>query len=527
MSTSSRNTDLPWFYPDQVSAEPGQQVHIHASVKANPCVLTVSRVGLTHTDVATYKSLEINHYEIPDNSDQNGCNWPVAFSFEIGSDWAPGYYDLLLEDGEGRKTHHFICVRRAADSEKAKAVIILSTNTYTAYNYWGGANAYANVEGLLAGEVSPEDSIQGAIGRLSRMRPYPQTLIAPPQGVARLINLEPRAIGQMAIPGDLEWMQKHQPSPYDGSACYLRKWENVFVEWLESHGYEIDYLTDHDFEAADTDKLDGYESVLIVGHSEYWSAHQKNALERFVDQGGKLAIFSGNTCYWKIRWEDEAKTMIAYKWRGHEDDPLWSDPATRKDATHLWSHEAFQAPEAELTGLSFLYGGYHRIAMCVARGSSGYTIYNDEHWALKDTDLYYGDQIGGSVPLIGYENDGCPIEFGDDGLPKPGKGVGIPSNLDIIAFAPATLAESERSPYPKIIPPEQPETLAKMAYGSNDPKSLQRLMRGHAVMASFTRGKGEVFNAGTTEWVHGLAAEDPFVEKITTNVLQRFGLNAG
>jgi hypothetical protein len=49
-----------------------------------------------------------------------------------------------------------------------------------------------------------------------------------------------------------------------------------------------------------------------------------------------------------------------------------------------------------------------------------------------------------------------------------------------------------------------------------------RILRGHAV-TSFKRGKGEVFNGGTTEWAHGLAARDPFVEQITRNVLKRFG----
>jgi hypothetical protein len=42
-------------------------------------------------------------------------------------------------------------------------------------------------------------------------------------------------------------------------------------------------------------------------------------------------------------------------------------------------------------------------------------------------------------------------------------------------------------------------------------------------MASFHRGAGEVFNGGTTEWAHALAAHDPFVERITRNVLTRFG----
>lgn len=180
-------------------------------------------------------------------------------------------------------------------------------------------------------------------------------------------------------------------------------------------------------------------------------------------------MFSGNTRYWKVRWEDDGDTLIAHKWRG--------------------------------------------------------TVYNDRHWALEGTDLYYGDLLGVDVPLPGYENDGCPIRLDLRGLPAANGGVGVPENLEIIAIAPATLAEDSRSPYPPIIPPEEPETLATVGYGNADAVTIDRLMHGHAVMASFKRGKGEVFNDGTTEWAHALAAGDPFVERITANVLQRFGIS--
>ena len=61
------------------------------------------------------------------------------------------------------------------------------------------------------------------------------------------------------------------------------------------------------------------------------------------------------------------------------------------------------------------------------------------------------------------------------------------------------------------------------AWGAPDsPETRRRMLRGHAVMASFRRGAGEVFNAGTTEWAYGLAARNPFVETITRNVLGRF-----
>ena len=42
------------------------------------------------------------------------------------------------------------------------------------------------------------------------------------------------------------------------------------------------------------------------------------------------------------------------------------------------------------------------------------------------------------------------------------------------------------------------------------------------MMVSFKRGAGEVFTAATCDWVVGLIDRDPFVEKVTRNVLDRF-----
>ena len=168
-----------------------------------------------------------------------------------------------------------------------------------------------------------------------------------------------------------------------------------------------------------------------------------------------------------------------------------------------------------------MFGGYHRLGLCAARGIGGYTVYRDRHWALEGCDLYYGDVFGDEVPILGYENDGCRFTFGEDGLPAAVPSLGVPDTLEIIAFAPAAFAETP-SPYRPLIPPEQLDVIARIAYGSDSAESQARVLRGHAVMASFRRGRGEVFNTGTTEWAHGLAAGDPFVTRITRNVIRRF-----
>jgi hypothetical protein len=46
--------------------------------------------------------------------------------------------------------------------------------------------------------------------------------------------------------------------------------------------------------------------------------------------------------------------------------------------------------------------------------------------------------------------------------------------------------------------------------------------RGSGMIVSFKRGRGEVFHAGSVEWVVGLLRRDAQVERVTRNVLDRF-----
>jgi hypothetical protein len=509
---------MPACYTDVLSVRPGEQFVLRASSATPNCRLEIARIGAGREVVLT-RDISVGDHPTPDEADRNGCGWPVAAEIEVGADWRSGYYDIVLTDAAGEAARHFVCVKAKAGAPGSRAVMVLTTNTLHAYNYWGGRSAYCDVGALMRREKRLPEAMAGALGVLSTQRPFPPLLLAPPADMPRLVNLRKRGFEEPSWAGaDPAWSRAHGQSPYDGSAGYLNKWEQIFVRWAEAEGIALDYLTDYDLEA-EPGALDPYGVVVLVGHSEYWSAGQRQAIDRFVEAGGKLAIFSGNTAFWKVRWEDEGRTMICHKWQGFEADPAAkADPAS---GTHLWSHPAFAWPEAETTGLSFIYAGYHRLGLCAARGQGGYTVYRDKHWALEGCDLYYGDVIGDEVPLLGYENDGCLFQFGDDGLPAAIPRLGVPETLEIIALAPASFAESP-SPYRPLIPPEQLDVIAHIAYGSSSPETQARVLRGHAVMASFVKGLGEVFNAGTTEWAHGLAADDPFVTRITRNVLRRF-----
>jgi hypothetical protein len=501
-------------YTDRLSAYPGERVALHASASDGPCTLTIVRIGRERLEVLRRESITVGHHATPANADRDGCNWPAACEFEIGAEWLSGYYDIALADSAGQETHHFVVVKPAKPA--AKTSFILATNTYHSYNYWGGASAYADVTSLMAKTKTLPEAMADAIGVLSARRPFPQMMLAPPADIPRLVNLRKRGFRERPFAGNPDWPRRRELSPYDSAAGFLHKWEHVFAAWAEGEGLALDYFTDFDLDA-EPNVLDAYDVVVLAGHSEYWSGRERDAIEHFVDGGGRLAVFSGNTAFWKVRWENDGATYVCHKWRGFEADAK----ADAREATHLWSHKAFARPEAAITGLSFLFGGYHRLGLCVARGQAGYTIYNDKHWALTDTDLYYGDVVGGDLPFLGYENDGCRFQFGEDGLPKASPELGVPENLEIIALAPCAFGEDLSSFYRPLIPPENLEIIARDVFGKPGAETEQRILRGHAVMASFRRGKGEVFNGGTTEWAHALA--DPFVAQITRNVLKRFG----
>ncbi|WP_313806533.1 N,N-dimethylformamidase beta subunit family domain-containing protein [Sphingobium sp.] len=509
------------FYADRLSARPGDTITLFGSTSSGPCRLTVERVGQARHAVLVLPDIRIGDHATPDEADTAGCGWPVAAGFDVGRDWPSGYYDLVLTDAAGAEWHHPLCVRPPAGKRTARALLVLATNTYHAYNYWGGRSAYCDVAGLMSGRKPIAEAMAGAIGVLSTQRPFSQPIVAGPADMPRLVNLRARGFEEQPWAGDPSWRLYASSTPYDGSAGYLNKWEHAFVAWAEAEGIALDYATDRDLDI-DPNALDGYSAVLLVGHSEYWTGAERDALDAFVDAGGNLAIFSGNTGFWKVRFEDDGNRFVCHKWRGFEADPAAiADPAL---GTHLWSHKAFGRPEAALTGLSFIFGGYHRLGMCVSRGQGGYTIYDDRHWALAGTDLFYGDIMTGDLPLLGYENDGCRFIFGSDGLPKPVAALGVPETLEIIGIAPCAFGESPDSPYRPIIPPEKLDVIARDVFDGRVRPDDPGLLRGHAVMASFKRGQGEVFNGGTTEWAHALAARDPHVTRITQNVLRRFGV---
>ena len=69
---------------------------------------------------------------------------------------------------------------------------------------------------------------------------------------------------------------------------------------------------------------------------------------------------------------------------------------------------------------------------------------------------------------------------------------------------------------------EEGRFTAETLFGEATDENLEKVKRGNGMIVNFQRGKGEVFHAGSCEWVAGLLRRDAMVERVTSNVLDRY-----
>ena len=64
--------------------------------------------------------------------------------------------------------------------------------------------------------------------------------------------------------------------------------------------------------------------------------------------------------------------------------------------------------------------------------------------------------------------------------------------------------------------------IAETLYGEASDENMEKVRYSNGMIVNFKRGEGEVFHAGTCEWVAGLLRNDAMVERVTANVLNRY-----
>ena len=389
-------------------------------------------------------------------------------------------------------------------------LLLCATGTWVAYNCWGGSNAYEGITGPDGNCFSPV---------LSTERPWTRGFCKLPEGAPRPVPETPPRPGDMVRYPYMEWAYAYGYSKKYASAGWA-SYERHFAQWAEKEGFGFDIATLHDLDA-DPGLLDGYRCVVLVGHDEYWSRPMRNAIDNWVEAGGRAARFGGNFT-WQVRLEDEGRRQICYKYLAASDDPVMGT-SDQHLLTGAWEIPEIGFPGAQTFGVNGLEGVYAGLGNCVGGGPGGFTIYRPGHWAFEGAHIGYGDVLGARSRIFGYEVDGLDHEI-RGGLPYPTGRGGASEDIEILGIGLATNSEADHSVWGEIqyIGDSGTAWKAQSLYGSATLESLDKSVRGNGVIVNWTRGKGEVFTAATCEWVMGLKRKDMQVEQVTRNVLTRF-----
>lgn len=503
-SGEGRTTPVIEGYPDRLSYRPGDTVSFACRTRSTSFAVEVARVGATREIVWRRNDVPGRWQDVPEGASARGCDWAESFHYEIPQGQRSGYYEVVLravDEFDGRLAEHvgFFAVRpERVSSAEQRLLLVLATNTYNAYNDWGGPSLYTGGT------------------KVSFHRPFAPGFLRKPEPHVRYPNVTD--IDDPEHEHFRSWADVHGLARWSGSAGW-HNWERVFVAWAEREGYTVDVVVSADLEFH-PEVLEGQRLVVSVGHDEYWSWGMRDTLEAHIARGGNAAFFSGNAVFWQVRYEDDGTTMVCYK-SAHHDDPLYGTDDQERTTT-MWCSALVGRPENLLTGVSFSRGGYVRMGRAVPRASGGYTVWRPEHWVFSGTGLRYGDVFGTRDAVVAYEVDGCELQLSDeDGLPGPTGRDGTPGEFVVLATAPARLwARDELPSRYRSGEPGDLETIAEAVFGDASSPHVARLAHNHAVMGTYTRG-GTVFTAGTTDWAYGLAGRDPEVCKVTRTVLDR------
>jgi hypothetical protein len=408
-------------YGDRISVVQGSSIDLHIASGSSP--FTVEIINLANDSVMRTIPNVTSEARNCTGLSSDGCDWPVTATVDIPANWPSGYYAARFPTTLGTR-YIFFVVRAAVPASTAETLVVVSTHTYLAYNSYGNLNIY------------PSNS-PNRVGVVSFDRPF------------------------------------HD----DSGRGRFRRWDKPFVDFLTLNNIPYEVATDSDLE--DPTLLGRYNLVVLVGHSEYWTATARANIEAFHANGGHIAVFGGNTMWWQVRLADDGRTMIAYKAAAL--DPLTGTDNAR--VTVNWFDAPLFRPENLLFGASFRHGGYtNRDDSVPVEQRNGYTITDPTSWVFNGLGLPAGTIFGKLA--AGAETDGTLFNCGMNGLAgAPDGSDGTPLNYHILATV--------------------------------------RAEAGYGTIGLHTNAQGAVvFNTGTQDWAIALQT-DPVVAIITRNVLTR------
>jgi N,N-dimethylformamidase len=278
------------------------------------------------------------------DDDIEDAGWETDFVWRVPPQARSGFYAARLTSGKSEDHIPFFVRPPPASRSTGKALLLVPTMTYLAYanaRYYRDINHWQKLRpdkalgvdeldtrldahpewGLSIYDVHSDGS---GCCHSSRLRPIP--------------SLRPKyRQWQFGTPRHL------------GADLYL-------VDWLESKAFPYDVVTDHDLHREGKRLLEPYKVVLTGTHPEYWTTPMRQAMESYLEAGGRQMYLGGNGYYWVTSVHQQCAHVIEVR-RGLAGSRAWNSApgelyhSSTGELGGLWRHRG--KPPNEIVGVGF------------------------------------------------------------------------------------------------------------------------------------------------------------------------------
>jgi len=437
------------------------------------------------------------HFHADDMTD---AQWETDFEVRLPDDLKSGLYAIrLVPDGDEAAAYHCVfAVRPPRRSPSGNTVcLLLPTASYLAYaNHRLGLDVPGTEVGM--GRLVEIDRHHAFLQEHPELGFSFYEVHADGSGVFHSSRNRPVVDLQPGIKGFLGGL---------GSNVWQLTADTHITGWLEHQGVAYDVITDEDLHRDGLALLRRYHVVLTGTHPEYHSLQMLDALQGFVDRGGRLMYLGGNGFYWRISFSDKHPGVIECR-RSEAGIRPWEPGlgqfhhAFTGEYGGLWRRNG--RPSSELAGLIMSSQGFDR--------SEPYELTEaasdpSADFIFEGIDRTAGRKFG-AFGLSGGGAAGMEIDRADFALGTPRDALILgssKSHTDIYLMTPEDMLD----PTPDMSGTQNETIRADLVYFEKE-------------------GGGAVFSVGSIAWAGAMAwnGYDNEVARMTWNVLRRFDKRA-
>jgi N,N-dimethylformamidase len=420
--------------------------------------------------------------------DLDDCSWEPDVSLQVPPDLQSGIYALRLRTG-GAEDHIPFFVRPPLGKPNASIAFLVPTNTYLAYANEQGTESEHSPHLVLPRHNPEADERELAYLRENRLLSL-YDFHADGSGVCYssrrrpILNMRPRA------------RARHIDAPHAFPA------DLCLIDWLDHEGFDVDVFTDEDLHQEGVSLLSSYRVVISGSHPEYWTGQMLDALDSYLQNGGRHMYLGGNGYYWVTSYCPERPHIIEVRrWGGTgswKAEPGEYHHSTTGELGGLWRNRG-RAPQ-KVVGIGFSAQGFD-VARPYERQPDSFA--DEVAWIFEGIESR--DTIGNLPNLIlGFGAAGHEIDRYDRNL-------GTPAQTRLLATA-TGFSDGYQAVVEDVLMNDS------MQGGTVNPR-----VRADMVYLAYPNG-GAVFSVGSIAWMGSLSANgyQNDIARITGNVLRRF-----